>query len=594
MPPLTNQAKRHTRFAALPPAYMAGGTLVVSLLATLALWLLNRSDERWLLDTRFSSQVNRAHDAVLRESQRLDQAVRFSRILLEKSPDNSRHLVETLNEFRRSTPAGSVASLGWLDVLSETNAAGAPQLRLVNSSVPELGFGETPTINALTLPGVSAALQRTLREGVITSVRNLRPLPNSPGPTRFLFSLPESNNAASWPQGSAWPHNGHRLFTAIIHEERFWQGVRDAAAPVQVRITPLDEDVPLPPQESLYEPLEIQGAGLRWRFTVTPLPTFFDEDIKTSGITLITGGIISSLLSLLVLAQARARVTAEQAQADIMLANASLEQRIRERTQELRDALTTLTALEQQLRTALDHERELNSLKSSFVNMISHEFRTPLGMILFSASMLESLEQEMQPAERAEQLRAISDAVGRMNDLVEQALSLGRAETASPRPAALDAEMFCRRIIHEVLSATAHRCTISLHNIADATQGTSDELMLRTVLTNLLGNAVKYSPAGSHVTLQLSRDGSSIIFTVSDEGPGIHPDDLPRLFTSFHRGAGTEGIPGTGLGLAIVKRCADALGGTITVNNLPQGGAAFVCRIPFYLPLTTPCSPPSS
>ncbi|MFZ4764611.1 MAG: PAS domain-containing sensor histidine kinase [Roseimicrobium sp.] len=245
--------------------------------------------------------------------------------------------------------------------------------------------------------------------------------------------------------------------------------------------------------------------------------------------------------------------------------------------------------LEKQLRDALEQERELGQMKGSFVNTISHEFRTPLGIILFASSMLRRFDARFGPAERAQQLDAIDEAVQRMNDLVEQSLSLGRAEVAKPDLREIDPLAICRRVVDEIQSATSHRCHIWLAADGEHAGGRTDETMLRTILVNLLGNAVKYSPEGSQVTLNLCRNDSLAVFTVRDHGPGLSEEDIPKLFETFHRGRHTASTPGTGLGLAIVKRCVETLGGSVCGANATGGGAEFTVHLPMFQEhMTTP------
>jgi len=246
-----------------------------------------------------------------------------------------------------------------------------------------------------------------------------------------------------------------------------------------------------------------------------------------------------------------------------------------------RDA-TAQRRLEEQLRQSIVHERELNTMKSNFVNTISHEFRTPLGIILMAAGMLRRFDTRLGPVEREAQLIAIEDAVSRMNDLVEQSLDIGRAEVTEPRMSRIDPLALCRRVVDQVQSASAHRCRIWLKSDGDHPLAKSDETMMHTILTNLLSNAVKYSPEGSQVLLQLTRLNGSGIFTIRDHGRGLPEEEIPKLFTHFYRGSGTEGTPGTGLGLAIVKRCIESLGGGITVRNAEGGGAEFTVSLPIF------------
>lgn len=253
---------------------------------------------------------------------------------------------------------------------------------------------------------------------------------------------------------------------------------------------------------------------------------------------------------------------------------------VRRQTARLLAANEELGRMEKQLRQALHQERELNELKGSFVNTISHEFRTPLGIILFASSMLRRFSERFGPEERMNQLNVIDDAVKRMNDLVEQTLTLGRAEAARPEVRDLDLMAVCHRVVDEVQTATSYRCRIWLSADGSDHHGCMDEMILRTILVNLLGNAVKYSPAGSKVILRLSRQHAHAIFTVRDYGPGVPNEELQDIFNSFHRGRGATGTPGTGLGLAIVKRCAESAGGSVSARNAEGGGAEFIVRLP--------------
>lgn len=257
-----------------------------------------------------------------------------------------------------------------------------------------------------------------------------------------------------------------------------------------------------------------------------------------------------------------------------------LRLQVRRQTARLVAANEELGRLERQLRTSLDQERQMLETKRIFLNTITHEFRTPLGIILFASSMMRRFEERFGPAERAQQLDTIDEAVRRMDELVEQALSLGRAEAAQPDFRPVDLLSLSHRVVDEVQSSTSHRCRVWLSADGHSHEGCTDEALLRTILVNLLGNAVKYSPQGSQVILRLTREEAYAVFTVRDHGPGLREEDVPNLFKSFHRGRGASGTPGTGLGLSIVKRCAESMGGTVTARNAEDGGAEFVVRLP--------------
>jgi signal transduction histidine kinase len=240
--------------------------------------------------------------------------------------------------------------------------------------------------------------------------------------------------------------------------------------------------------------------------------------------------------------------------------------------------------------TALQHARELDvqrevaRLKSGFVSMVSHEFRTPLGVILNAAQLLKNYFPRLSAEQRNEQFGEIETAVARMKDLIEEVLLLGRVETGRMecRPAPVDLAALCERVLGDVNAATQNRCPIELANAVTADQVTLDESLAVIILTNLLSNAVKYSEPGQPVRLALRRDARDLVIEVQDEGIGIPAADQPELFKSFRRGANVAQIPGTGLGLTIVKRCVDVHGGSITFTSQEGAGSTFTVRLPAF------------
>src|SRR5262249_3595639 len=150
---------------------------------------------------------------------------------------------------------------------------------------------------------------------------------------------------------------------------------------------------------------------------------------------------------------------------------------------------------------ALTREKELSQLKSNFVSMVSHEFRTPLGIIQSSAELLSDFFQRMQPDERAAQLESITGNTRRMAGMMEEILVLSRLDAGKLEfePSVIDFSVFCRRVIDEVLSATNHRCVIELALKSVPTEARADERLLVHIFTNLLSNAVKYSEPGATV-----------------------------------------------------------------------------------------------
>lgn len=237
---------------------------------------------------------------------------------------------------------------------------------------------------------------------------------------------------------------------------------------------------------------------------------------------------------------------------------------------------------EEELKRALERERELSQLKSNFVSMVSHEFRTPLGIIQSSAEILDGYLDQLDPAERREQLVSIIKNSRRMAGLMEDVLLLGRLDAGrmefAPRP--LELAALCRRLVDEVRSTSDARCPIEFSTRDLPDEVLADESLLRHILLNLLSNAVKYSPAGAPVSFLANCEDGELVFSVRDRGIGIPARDLPVLFDTFRRGSNVGQTPGTGLGLVIVKQSVELHRGSIAVDSREGGGTAFTVTIP--------------
>jgi PAS domain S-box-containing protein len=246
--------------------------------------------------------------------------------------------------------------------------------------------------------------------------------------------------------------------------------------------------------------------------------------------------------------------------------------------------ITQRKQAEAELHRTLAREKELSQLKSNFVSMVSHEFRTPLGIIQSSAELLRDFHQKMELSERKEQLDSISRNTRRMAGMMEEVLVLSRLDAGRLdfQPAPLDLNGFCRRIVDEVLSATGRRCSIALSLGAIPTEAQADERLLGHIFTNLLSNAVKYSEPGATVHFAVDRDNADAVCIVRDQGIGISEEDQQQLFKAFHRGSNVGTRPGTGLGLLLVKRCADLHGGNVQVSSAVSQGTTVTVRFPAF------------
>lgn len=246
--------------------------------------------------------------------------------------------------------------------------------------------------------------------------------------------------------------------------------------------------------------------------------------------------------------------------------------------------ITQRKRAEEELIKTLEHEKELSQLKSNFVSMVSHEFRTPLGIIQSSAELLHDFHEKMPPEERAQQLQSITRNTRRMAGMMEGVLVLSRLDAGklSFQPTFRDLSSFCRRVVDEVLSATSRRCSIELTLDSIPPKAAADEQLLGHIFTNLLSNAVKYSEAGSIVEFRVAREGGDAVCVVKDRGIGISEEDQRQLFRAFHRGGNVGTRPGTGLGLMLVKRCAELHGGNVQIDSSIGKGATVTVRLPVF------------
>jgi PAS domain S-box-containing protein len=239
---------------------------------------------------------------------------------------------------------------------------------------------------------------------------------------------------------------------------------------------------------------------------------------------------------------------------------------------------------EAELMTAVQREKELSELKSKFLSMASHEFRTPLATILSSSELLERYAERIDPDEKAKLLQSIETGAKRMNELINDVLTLGRAESGVLKlnPARLDVRELCARVVREFRIAQGRSHMVRFSDRFDLPAVEMDERLLRHILENLLSNAAKYSPEASEITVSLARQAEDAVIEVQDQGIGIPEPDQARLFESFHRASNVENRPGTGLGLAIVRKAVDLHGGKISFKSAPGSGTRFSVRLPVY------------
>lgn len=237
---------------------------------------------------------------------------------------------------------------------------------------------------------------------------------------------------------------------------------------------------------------------------------------------------------------------------------------------------------EAEVRRILAAEQELNELKSRLVTMISHEYRTPLAVILTSTELIKRYSDQLTEAKRDTYLDRIQGAVRQMAQLVDKVLTFSKAEegTLSLNPVQLEVVDFCRQLVEEQQCLVGDRYTLNFEHPDVEVSAQLDEQILRHILVNLLTNAIKYSSKGSTVLLSLVPEHQHVVFQVQDEGMGIPTAEQPRLFSPLFRASNVGSIPGTGMGLCIVEKCVRLHEGQIAIDSEVGKGTTVTVTLP--------------
>lgn len=244
--------------------------------------------------------------------------------------------------------------------------------------------------------------------------------------------------------------------------------------------------------------------------------------------------------------------------------------------------ITERKQAEVEIRKALEKEKELSELRSSFVSLVSHEFRTPLTTIHSSTELLDRYSSRLSDQKKQNHLKRIQSAVLRMTQLLEDILTIGKAEAGKLKfePSQIDLVPLCREIVDSMQIGLGPHHLLNFVPLGDGTNAWIDEKLLGHIITNLLSNAIKYSPKGGIVQFDLVCTDSWATFRIQDKGIGIPKEGLEKLFESFSRANNVGMIPGTGLGLTIVKQCVELHGGKIDVESELGVGTTFTVTLP--------------
>lgn len=250
--------------------------------------------------------------------------------------------------------------------------------------------------------------------------------------------------------------------------------------------------------------------------------------------------------------------------------------------------VTVRKAVERELLATIERERELGQLKADFLHMVTHEYRTPLGVIMTSAEILERYAERLGPGERAQKLKEIRGNTRRLAQMLDDVLFLGRAESGrlTLETAAVEVESWLQEITDEVVHSLGAERTIDLVVSKEARHARLDPRVLGHALSNVISNALKYSTLDRPVRIAAEVAREQLTFRVADEGIGIPVADQQKLFQTFRRASNVGTVSGTGLGLVIVKRCVELHGGTLKLESEVGRGTTVTVQIPFQNPET--------
>lgn len=274
----------------------------------------------------------------------------------------------------------------------------------------------------------------------------------------------------------------------------------------------------------------------------------------------------------------------ERVAMEIKKMNSELEQKVQDRTKMLREALVDLEKSKEELSEAYENEKELGELKSRFVTMASHEFRTPLSTILSSAYLLEKYNEQTGDEKVNKHLQRIRNAVGGMKNILEDFLSLGKLEEGKVQ---LNMEVVSGNLVMETIKSVVQELEGLLKPsqqilvYGDITGDVwIDIQLLKNILINLTSNAIKFTLNNMTVEIEAGVKEGNFFTTVRDHGIGISEEDQEHLFERFFRAKNASNIQGTGLGLHIVVKYLELMKGKITLESRLEHGSAFTIYIP--------------
>lgn len=268
----------------------------------------------------------------------------------------------------------------------------------------------------------------------------------------------------------------------------------------------------------------------------------------------------------------------KEAEAILTEYTGKLEGLVRERTKTLEQTVTALQQTKDHLKRSLEKEQEANRLKSRFVSIASHEFRTPLSSMQLSVVLIEKYLEQPDRAQIVKHLHQVKNAIGNLNHILNDFLSLEKLDIAEICPAnySFDLLDFAEELTEEMQLITRTNQIITYQHTGSTTEITLDRHLLKHCLVNLITNAIKYSGENTLIEFSTEITENQYLFTVKDNGMGIPETDHPFIFQPFFRAHNTGKIPGTGLGLNIVERYTKLMNGEIQFTSSPDHGTQFI------------------
>jgi PAS domain S-box-containing protein len=267
----------------------------------------------------------------------------------------------------------------------------------------------------------------------------------------------------------------------------------------------------------------------------------------------------------------------KQAEEKLKSYSSELEKRVEDRTLMLREAIAQLEKTKDEINNALQKEKELNDLKSRFVSMASHEFRTPLSTILSSVSLISKYTTPETEDKKQKHITRIKSSVSHLTDLLNDFLSLGKLEEGMihNNPSDFDIFSFAEEIVQEIQTVAKQGQTIDYIHKGKTKEVHLDNKLLKNILINLLSNAIKFSNEEGEILLTTEIKNDEIKISIKDNGIGISDEDQEHLFERFFRAENVTNIQGTGLGLNIVLKYVELMNGTIDVESKLNKGTIF-------------------